>query len=85
LHWLLFMYRCQLCGRVVPAGTPARRVVVRTRAARYPFRSQANRVVRPVNGKPRVRYTDDPGGAGSAIVAERIACPDCADGRPAAP
>jgi hypothetical protein len=79
------MYRCQICGRVVPAGTPAQRLVVRTRTVRYPFRSQVNHVVRLVNGKRKSRYTDDPGGDGSAIVVERIACPQCANGHAAAP
>jgi hypothetical protein len=79
------MYRCQICGRVVPAGTPAQRLVVRTRTVRYPARSQVNLVVRLVNGKRKETYTDDPGGVGSAIVAECIACPHCANGHAAAP
>jgi hypothetical protein len=79
------MYRCQVCGRVVPAGTPAQRLVVRTRAVRHPVRSKANHVVRMVNGKRKVTHTDDPGGVGSAIVAECLACPRCANGHAAGP
>jgi hypothetical protein len=75
------MYRCQLCGTVVPPHTPCHRLVVQTRPSRFPFRSDANRVVRLVNGKRKEKRTDDPGGAGSQIVREVIACPRCANGQ----
>jgi hypothetical protein len=69
---------------VVPLHTPCRRLVVQTRLFRFPFRANANRVVRLVNGKPKEKRTDDPGGAGSQIVREVIACPRCANGQEAA-
>jgi hypothetical protein len=31
-----------------------------------------------VNGKPKEKFTDDPGGDGTQIVREVIACPACA-------
>jgi hypothetical protein len=55
--------------------------VVRTRTVRYPFRADVNRVVKLVNGKRKVTRTDDPGGTGSAILTERLACPQCANGQ----
>jgi hypothetical protein len=42
-------------------------------------------VVRLVNGKRKEKRTDDPGGAGSQIVREVIACPRCAKGQAAPP
>src|SRR5262249_44786018 len=80
--WLAYMYRCQLCGTTVPPGTPCHRLVVQTRPARYPFRSRANCFRRLVNDGKRKKhkdiYTDDPGGTGSQIVREVMACPACA-------
>jgi hypothetical protein len=72
------MFRCQICGTVVPAGTPCHRLVAETRPTRYPFRNQVNRVVRLVNGKRKIQYTDDPGGEGQCILREVNACPACA-------
>jgi len=64
---------------VCPAGTPPVRVAVSTRSKSYRFRPGANRVVRPdVNGKPKVKYIDDPGGVGREVVREVVACPECA-------
>ena len=72
------MYRCQLCGDVVPPRTPCHHLVIRTRRRRYPARAEANRVVRLVNGKVKETYTDDPGGVGSETAVEVRACPACA-------
>jgi hypothetical protein len=72
------MYRCQLCGGLVPPRTPCHRLVAQARPCRYPTRPQVNRVVRLHNGKRRTTYTDDPGGRGSAVVREVRACPACA-------
>ena len=73
------MFQCQLCRRVAPQRTPAQRVVVQTRPKKYPFRSDANRIVRlSDNGKRRERFIDDPGGVGREIVLEVLVCPDCA-------
>jgi hypothetical protein len=56
-------------------------LVVQTRSAEYPFRRKANRLVRLVKGKRKVKETDDPGGTGSEIVHEVTACPRCANGQ----
>jgi hypothetical protein len=53
-------------------------VVAQSRPSRYPPRSRANRFFRYVNGKHKEIHTDDPGGAGTAIVREVRACPACA-------
>jgi len=69
------MYRCELCNTVVPAGTPAHRVVIETRPTEYPSRAKAHaqRVGR------KVKSFDDPGGAGYEIAKEAIACRSCAE------
>ena len=76
------MYRCQVCSRVVPPRTLARRLVVATRAKKYPFRPKANlvRYVEFKNGraKRKEKETDDPGGLGQEVVHEIIVCPSCA-------
>ncbi len=36
------MYRCHVCQQLVPAGVPARKIVVESRCKRYPFRFRAN-------------------------------------------
>jgi hypothetical protein len=68
------MFRCQLCGCVVRPRTPARHVVVQRRARKYPARGRANLVVR----NRKSNHTDDPGGAGSEVAREVLACPACA-------
>jgi hypothetical protein len=72
------MYRCQQCSRVSAAGTPLHRLVVSTRARKYPFRRDANVIYRLVNGKWKEFKIDDPGGDGNEIAAEIGVCPDCA-------
>lgn len=69
------MYRCEICKNVVPPNTPATRIVVETRAATYPYRPNANRLVK--KGKEK-KKPDDPGGNGREIVRECLACPRCA-------
>ena len=77
-----FVFRCQLCCKVVPSGISPQRVVVETRAKKYPFRPKANRVVRlSENGKRKETFVDDPGGAGREVVRELIVCPPCASRR----
>jgi hypothetical protein len=67
---------------VVPSGTSAQRIVVETRAKKYPFRPEANRVVRlSEKGKRKVIFVDDPGGAGREVAREMIVCPACASRR----
>ncbi len=69
------MYKCQVCQRVVSAGTKAYRIPVEFRFRRYPARSKVNRVVR----HHKVEHTDDPGGEGQEIVREITVCPECAE------
>ena len=69
------MYRCEMCGCVVPAGNPAVKRVVETRERTYPQRDTEGR------GKPsqrRRRQRGDPGGAGREIVREQLLCAACA-------
>lgn len=74
------MYRCQNCGKVVPPATPCHLVALQTRPKKYPARSKANRMVEWVRGKPKVKYTDDPGGQGREIVRELAMCLACVKG-----
>lgn len=71
------MYRCDLCNRIVAAGTRAVTIVLETRPRLYPRRPKANRIHK--NGK--TEHTDDPGGKGTEIVREVKVCPFCAAGR----
>ena len=59
---------------VLPAGTPAIKVVVATRPTEYPSRPKANqlRIGR------RMKQFDDPGGAGYEIAKEVLSCRQCA-------
>lgn len=77
-HWLSRMFRCEECLLVVGPGVRAHRVVVETRLKSYPYRAEANRVVRVSDhGKPKVCYVHDPGGVGREIVREKTVCPSC--------
>jgi hypothetical protein len=69
------MYRCTLCNTVVPPGQRANRIVLETRPAEYPSRPKAHaqRVGR------KLKYFDDPGGAGYEIAREGLACRSCAE------
>jgi hypothetical protein len=67
------VYRCQICGEVVPPNTPALRKVVETRRREYPFRPKANQLTKD----GRKQHTDDPGGVGTEIVREILVCPSC--------
>lgn len=70
---LLRVYRCQLCGGVVPPNTPAIRQVAETRQRKYPFRAKANRFRKD----GRIKESDDPGGVGYETVREIVVCPGC--------
>ena len=73
------MFRCQICGRVVPPRTPAVRLVLATRSRRYPSRLKVHRVIRlSETNKRKVVFLDDPGGQGQEVSREVLACPDCA-------
>ena len=63
----------------VGPGGSAHRAILETRRKEYPFRPEANRVIRiSENGKPKEYLVDDPGGVGEEIVRECLACPTCA-------
>ncbi len=68
------MYICQLCQVVVPANTPAHRVVIEARPRQYPRRADAN----PKSRKRKSGRADDPGGTGRETVREITVCPACA-------
>jgi hypothetical protein len=54
-------------------------LVLKRRSKQYPYRSQANTVVRITEaGKRKEYHTDDPGGQGQEVVREVIVCPACA-------
>jgi rubredoxin len=67
------VYRCHLCGAVVPSNTPAYRKVLETRRREYPFRKDAHLFMK--DGRPK--KADDPGGVGFEIVREVVVCPEC--------
>ncbi len=67
------MYRCELCNVVVSPGTRANRVVLETRPTEYPSRPKAHK--RRVGRK--LKFFDDPGGAGFEIAREAIVCRVC--------
>lgn len=77
------MYRCCLCQRVQPAGTPSVLTVLQTRAVVYPRREQALPPLPAKKGqrkarKERPERRDDPGGVGFETVREQRCCPACA-------
>ena len=68
------MFKCEVCNKIVPSSISAKRIVIQTRRAKYPFRKDANKF--RVDGK--LKTTDDKGGSGREIVKEALACPKCA-------
>ena len=76
------MFKCELCGKIVPRNVPAQRIVLKTRRVSYPERPKANRVhkdgpgVKKIDGK---YYKKDPGGTGREIVREALVCSSCAE------
>lgn len=79
------MYRCQICGAVVPEGIPANNVVLETRPRVYPFRPKVFLKKRTEQKRRRRKpdpdkdYVDDPGGTGFEIVRQVMACKACAE------
>jgi hypothetical protein len=63
-----------VCHTIVPAKTPATRVVIETRYKRYPVRPKAWRV----KHEGKIKFMDDPGGEGYEIAREVLVCPACA-------
>ena len=73
------MFRCQLCQCVVRPRTPCKRLVLKSRSKKYPYRPNANAFFRTNEaGKRKEYHTDDPGGEGLEIAKEVIVCPTCA-------
>lgn len=76
------MFRCQLCQTVVPAGTPAQKIVMSTRSKSYAARGTQRSS--PGEFRPRGRRNSPPpkpydkGGEGQEIVREANVCPACA-------
>jgi hypothetical protein len=69
------MYRCGLCAVAVSPKTPALRQVTKTREVVFQPRPGVNRVI---DERGKVRWVDDPGGIGTQIVSELLACKVCA-------
>ena len=66
------MYRCGVCSTVSKSHEPANHLVLRTRMAEYPERPD---VYQMADGTLKA----DPGGRGTQIVSETIACKSCFD------
>ena len=84
------MFVCEICKTVVPAGVPAQKVTLETRAVQYPRREKVHppaievdnkkkrtRRSRKLTAKELEKWVDDSGGHGFEIVREGQACPDC--------
>jgi len=77
------MYKCQLCGEIVPKGTACRKVILETRNKEYPARRKANQGYdRRDGGNFRSNRSsdkmDDYGGVGHETAKEVNACEKCA-------
>jgi len=73
------MFRCQNCDTVVPAGTPAHKIVTQTREKEYAQREAAPDNRRRFGRRFRRSRIIDPGGHGHEIVREIMVCPECAE------
>jgi hypothetical protein len=74
------MFRCELCDTIVPARTPATKIVLQTRPRTYEPRGGDRNERRGFRGRrgPRKRPPFDKGGVGTEIVREASVCPRCA-------
>ena len=69
-------FRCDKCHAHTQSSS--RLVTAKTRSVQYPFRKQVNRPIKYTeNGKPKVRFPDDPGGYGHETVVELKLCEGC--------
>lgn len=71
------MFRCQMCGKVAPAGTKSQKVTVATRPKEY------KGTVEPPSPRRFGRFREAPkqrdrGGRGHEIVKELTVCSSCA-------
>ena len=78
------MYRCEVCGRLVPPGTRCNKIVVKQRGKVYPYRKKAHPgylkkfgEFTPLRSKRNSDRLDDPGGEGHETAKEVRACPEC--------
>jgi hypothetical protein len=85
------MFVCEICKTVMPAGVPAQKVTLESRAVRYPARwkvyppaGMSYKAQRLLLRKSPDRTHDDfkkwdsdPGGHGLEIVREGLACSSC--------
>lgn len=69
---LPYMYKCQLCKQIIEPGTKAIRIPVETRTRQYPSRQKE------ISRGRKTKTITIPGGVGSEIVREAVACPECA-------
>jgi hypothetical protein len=76
------MYRCDLCGGVVPPRTECALVVTESRVKHYPRRAKLYPPKNPSDWKDPDKWRDDPGGIGWEAVREARACPSCAADAP---
>lgn len=67
------MFICGICNTATRPREKAVRIVTETREVTYPFRRDAQRIIK--DGKKTV--VDDPGGYGPQIAKEVLACPKC--------
>ena len=77
------MYRCQMCGVLVPIKTPCRKLILETRVKIYPARKKAHpgfdhRGGDRFRSNRRSDRMDDYGGTGYETVREVNACETCA-------
>ncbi len=70
------MYRCQLCGTVVPKGT-AKQVIVKKSLWQHPHRRGVIRKIVLEKGRRQEKWADDPGGVGPQILTETPVCSAC--------
>jgi hypothetical protein len=72
------MYKCGMCGKVVPPKTKCIEIVIKKRKKVYPFREGVNR---PATWKEdrqeRFGSTNDFGGSGFEAAETAKACPQC--------
>lgn len=64
------MYRCEISGELIPAGSRSKKVILKVRPVTYSHRPGANR--RRVRRKKK--DVGDPGGYGWEVVKEVLVC-----------
>ena len=68
------IYKCEICGQVVPPHTKENRIVIETRDRKYP-----NRRREVSEGRGKTKTITIPGGTGYEIVREVVTCLACAE------